>query len=49
MKTPFLTILIVIALIVLGGQTVKKACKTGQHSWCVPTSTWHHTKARTPV
>jgi hypothetical protein len=43
------TIFIVIALIVLGGQTVKKACKTGDHAWCVPTSSWHHAKARAPV
>ena len=49
MNTPLLTILIVIALIVGGTVTVKKACKTGQHAWCVPASTWHHTKARAPA
>ena len=46
MKTPLLTIIIVIALIVLGGQTIKKTCKTAHHAWCVPESTWHHPKAR---
>jgi uncharacterized protein YxeA len=49
MKTPLLTIIMVIALIVVGGQTIKKACKTGHHAWCVPESTWHHAKARAPV
>jgi hypothetical protein len=49
MKTPLLTIIMVIALIVLGGQTIKKACKTGHHTWCAPESMWHRTKARTPV
>jgi hypothetical protein len=49
MKAPLLTVIMVIALIVVAGQTVKKACKTGHHAWCVPTSTWHHTKARAPV
>jgi hypothetical protein len=49
MNTPLLTVIIVIALIVGGGLTVKKACKTGLHAWCVPTSMWHHTKARAPV
>jgi hypothetical protein len=29
MKTPLFTIIMVITLIVLGGQTIKKACKTG--------------------
>jgi hypothetical protein len=28
MKTPLFTIIMVITLIVLGGQTIKKACKT---------------------
>jgi hypothetical protein len=46
MNTPLLTVIIVIALIVGGGLTVKKACKTGLHAWCVPTSMWHHTKVR---
>jgi hypothetical protein len=49
MNTPLLTILIVIALIVVSTVSVKKACKTGHHAWCVPTSTWHHTKTRAPV
>jgi len=49
MKTPLLAIIMVIALIVLGGQTIKKTCKTGHHAWCVPESTWHHTKARAPA
>jgi uncharacterized protein YxeA len=49
MKTPLLTIIMVIALIVGGGLTIKKTCKTGHHAWCVPTSTWHHVKATTPI
>jgi hypothetical protein len=49
MKTPFLAIIMVTALIVLGGQTIKKTCKTGHHAWCVPESTGHHTKARAPA
>jgi hypothetical protein len=49
MKTPLVTIILVIALVVGGGLKVKKACKTGHHTWCVPESTWHHTKARAPV
>ena len=49
MKTPLLTVLIVIALSVATTVTVKKACKTGRHAWCVPASTWHHAKARAPV
>jgi len=48
MNTPLLTVIVVLALIV-GGGLVKKACKTGHYSWCVPAGTWHHTKARTPV
>jgi hypothetical protein len=49
MKTPLLTVLIVIALSVATTVTVKKACKTGHHAWCVPASTWHHAKGRAPV
>ena len=49
MKTPLLTTVIVIALIIGGGLTIKKACKTGHYAWCVPTSTWHHAKAAAPV
>ena len=49
MKTPLLTIIVVIALIIGGGLTIKKACKTGHYAWCVPTSTWHHAKATAPV
>lgn len=49
MNTPLFTIIIVIALIVGGGLTVKKACKTGHHAWCAPTSMWHHAKARGPI
>jgi len=49
MNAPVLAIIMVIALIVGGGLTVKKACKAGHHTWCVPESTWHHTKARAPV
>jgi hypothetical protein len=49
MKTPLLTIILVIALIVGGGLTFQKACKTGHHAWCVPESTWHHTTARAPA
>jgi hypothetical protein len=46
MKTPLLVLLIVIVLIVGGAvSTVKKACKSGYHSWCVPVFTVrHHTK-----
>jgi hypothetical protein len=40
MNAPLLAIIIVIALIVGGGLTVKKACKAGHHTWCVPESTW---------
>jgi hypothetical protein len=49
MKAPLLTIIIVIALIVGGGLRFQKACKIGHYAWCVPESTWHHTKARAPV
>jgi hypothetical protein len=49
MKSPLLNIIIVITLIVGGGLTVKKACKIGHHAWCLPTSLWHHAKARAPV
>ena len=49
MNTPLLTIILVIALVVGAGLTVKKACKTDHHAWCVPTATWHHTKTRAPV
>jgi hypothetical protein len=49
MNTPLLTIILVIALVVGAGLTVKKACKTDYHAWCVPTTTWHHTKTRAPV
>jgi hypothetical protein len=48
MKAPLLTIIIVIALIG-GGLRFQKACKIDHHAWCVPESTWHHTKARAPV
>jgi len=49
MKTPLVTIILVIALVVGGGLRFQKACKTGHHAWCVPESMWHHTKARAPV
>jgi hypothetical protein len=49
MNAPLLTIIIVIALIVGGGLTVKKACRSGHHVWCVPGGMWHHAKARAPV
>jgi len=49
MNTPLLTFIVVIALIVSAGLTVKKACKTGHHAWCAQTIMWHHTKARAPV
>ena len=50
MKTPLLTIITIIAIaLIVGGLTIKKACKTGHHAWCVPTGTWHHAKATAPV
>ena len=42
MNTPSLVLLIVIVLMVGAVTTVKKACKSGYHSWCVPTSTERH-------
>jgi hypothetical protein len=49
MNTALLTIIILIALAVGGGLTVKKACKTGHYTWCVPAGAWHHTKPRAPA
>ena len=49
MNTLLPTIILAIALIVGGGLRFQKACKTGHHAWCVPESTWHHTKARAPA
>jgi hypothetical protein len=38
MNSPLFVVLIVIVLVVGGAlTTVKKACKNGYHSWCVPT------------
>jgi hypothetical protein len=51
MNNSLLGVIIVIALIV--GSTVsvvKKACKSGYHTWCVPiSSVAHHTRTRPPV
>jgi hypothetical protein len=48
MKTPLLAFLIMIALIVGSAVTVNMACETGDHTWCVSKSAWHHTIARAP-
>jgi hypothetical protein len=51
MNTPVMGVIIVIALIV--GSTLSimnKACKSGHHGWCAPTSTvHHHSKTRPPA
>ena len=51
MNSPLLVVLIVIAFAIGGAvTTVKKACKKGYHSWCVPTSTVrHHVKTEPPI
>jgi hypothetical protein len=48
MNTPATAVIIVIALIL--GSTLSimnKACKSGYHAWCSPTSTERHQKSRT--
>jgi hypothetical protein len=51
MNSPLLGVLIVIVLVV--GSTLSimnKACKSGYHAWCAPTSmVRHHVKTRPPV
>ena len=51
MNAPVIAVIIVVALIV--GSTLSimnKACKSGYHAWCVPTSTVrHHSKTHPPA
>jgi hypothetical protein len=50
MNNSLLAVIIVIALVVgTAVSLVKKACKSGDHVWCAPMSTVHHTKTRLPV
>jgi hypothetical protein len=48
MKTASVIVLIAIVLIV--GNTMNRACKSGYHAWCAPMSTLvrHHTKIGHP-
>jgi hypothetical protein len=40
MNSPFLIVIIVIALVVASTLTImNKACKSGYHAWCTPMST----------
>jgi len=50
MNAPVAAVIGVIALIL--GSTLSimnKACKSGYHAWCSPTSTIRHQKSRPPV
>jgi len=50
MNTPLIGVIIIIALIV--GSTLSimnKACKRGDHAWCPPMSTVHHSKTQPPA
>ena len=52
MNSPFLVVIIVIALVVGSTLTItNKACKSGYHAWCAPMSSMvrHHVKTRPPV
>jgi hypothetical protein len=51
MNTPLTAVIIVIALVVGSAvSVVKKACKSGHHTWCVQMSfVGHHTKTRPPI
>ena len=43
-KTPLVIVLIAVVLVAAAGTVavVKKACKSGDHEWCVLTSTIRH-------
>ena len=50
MNAPVAAVIVVIALLL--GSTLSimnKACKSGYHAWCSPTSTSRHQKSRPPV
>ena len=51
MNSRLLAVLIVIMLVVGSAvSVVKKACKTGYHEWCVPTSSvLHRAKSQPPT
>jgi hypothetical protein len=51
MSSRLLAMLIVIVLVVGGAvSVVKKACKSGYHTWCAPVSTVrHHVKTQPPA
>jgi hypothetical protein len=49
MKTCSVIVLIAIVLLVVGN-TLNRACKSGNHAWCAPlTLVHHHTKNRPPA
>jgi hypothetical protein len=43
MKSPLLIVLVAVLLVTIGTLVVlNHACKSSQHSWCVPTSSLQH-------
>jgi hypothetical protein len=51
MNAPVIAVIIVVALIVGSAFSImNKACKSGYHAWCAPTSTVrHHSKTQPPA
>ena len=43
MKSPLAIVFVAVVLVAVSALAImNNACKSSQHGWCVPSTTWHH-------